>query len=148
MTDNPKTLKRFIIKALVVLSILLVLGLALFNQHKIKLVFASPDNLKFEDYPGIPYMIDAIKEIFPNGTDMAIVEKSLVESGGAYPWKKPEENLIHFVYSPKYLIPSFPKRKWNITVYYDSNNKVSQILVNGFDVSQPLRKSNVEENVK
>ena len=43
----------------------------------------NPDKFKFEDYPGIPLMTDALKKLFPVGTPKEFVEKILVDVGGA-----------------------------------------------------------------
>ncbi|MCB1558099.1 MAG: hypothetical protein KDJ50_04175 [Alphaproteobacteria bacterium] len=119
----------------------------------------NPDKFKFEDYPGIPLMTDALKKLFPVGTPKEFVEKILVDVGGARleniltaeqiekknkSWKgfspelecaliKPVRDYYIYGKVPDYILPT--KRNWAVGVQYDEDNKLSLLQLNGTTIN-------------
>lgn len=122
----------------------------------------KPENFRFEDYPGIPPMTEALRKLFPVGTDREFVEKVLIDAGGAklktilsaeqidknnkaaikdFPEHAqqmimPAKDLYIYTKFPDYLFPSFPKRVWNVGVQYDEGDKISLLKLNGTTISE------------
>jgi hypothetical protein len=124
-------MKRFII---VVMSLMMLTTTACSNPFKVTDPSDpkfNPDKFRFEDYPGIPQMTEALKKLFPVGTPKEFVERVLVKAGGAEAKDNPEADKsstrIQYYYESWYQF----KGGSAINVSFDSNSTVSQVLLNG-----------------
>lgn len=117
------------------------------------------EKFRFEDYPGIPPMRDALQKLFPVGTPREKVEHILVDVGGAtlntiisaeqiqknnasaqrdFPNHAREMFMLvrdYHIYTqtPDYWFPTIgiPQRVWNVGVQYDEQNNLLTLQLNG-----------------
>lgn len=155
-------MRKFSKKTWLLLFLILVAGYALLITKPFKVIEPTDprfkvENFRFEDYPGIPPLTDALRTLLPVGTSRETVEKMLIQAGDAkldhilsaeqinknnkavikeFPeharsMVKPVKDYYIYGRKAKYLYPVLMPRYWAVGVQYDDNNKLSLLALNG-----------------